>query len=108
MTRPRRSGFIDRGPWRDRRLGTGRRGGGLELGPARRRERGYRTEDVAVRIRLAAGGAMCRTRETPKPAPYDPRTLTIALDDMLPMERVVVPDGGNFNGYPAMFFRDPG
>lgn len=37
----------------------------------------------------------------------DPRTLTIALDDLLPAERVVAPDGGNFNGYPAMFLEVP-
>jgi thiamine pyrophosphate-dependent acetolactate synthase large subunit-like protein len=34
----------------------------------------------------------------------DPRAATIALDKVLPPERVVVTDGGNFNGYPAMFF----
>src|SRR5699024_12436266 len=34
-------------------------------------------------------------------------TLTNILDDMLPMERVVAPDGGNFNAYPAMHFRVP-
>ncbi|MEQ3549796.1 thiamine pyrophosphate-binding protein [Pseudonocardia nematodicida] len=37
----------------------------------------------------------------------DPRTLTVALDDLLPAERVVAPDGGNFNGYPAMFLDVP-
>src|SRR5699024_5309013 len=26
---------------------------------------------------------------------------------MLPMERVVAPDGGNFNDYPGMHFREP-
>ena len=35
----------------------------------------------------------------------DPRLLSNILDDMLPEERVVVPDGGNFNAYPAMHFR---
>ncbi|MFD1213372.1 thiamine pyrophosphate-dependent enzyme, partial [Arthrobacter sp. GCM10027362] len=37
----------------------------------------------------------------------DPRTLTPALNDLLPIERVVVPDGGNFSGYAAMFFQVP-
>ncbi|WRL66694.1 thiamine pyrophosphate-binding protein [Blastococcus brunescens] len=38
---------------------------------------------------------------------HRPRTLTIALDGLLPSRRVVVPAGGNFNGYPAMFFDVP-
>ncbi|SNS08981.1 Acetolactate synthase large subunit [Streptosporangium subroseum] len=37
----------------------------------------------------------------------DPRTLTIALDDLLPAERVVSIDSGNFMGYPAMFLDVP-
>jgi acetolactate synthase I/II/III large subunit len=37
----------------------------------------------------------------------DPRTLTIALDDMLPAERVVAVDSGNFMGYPSMYLSVP-
>ncbi len=37
----------------------------------------------------------------------DPRTLTIALDDLLPEERTVVIDSGNFMGYPSMFLGVP-
>jgi thiamine pyrophosphate-dependent acetolactate synthase large subunit-like protein len=37
----------------------------------------------------------------------DPRTLTIALDDMLPAERLVAIDSGNFMGYPSMFLSVP-
>ncbi len=37
----------------------------------------------------------------------DPRTLTIALDDMLPAERIVAVDSGNFMGYPSMFLTVP-
>jgi thiamine pyrophosphate-dependent acetolactate synthase large subunit-like protein len=37
----------------------------------------------------------------------DPRTLTIALDDLLPAERVVSVDSGNFMGYPSMFLSVP-
>jgi acetolactate synthase-1/2/3 large subunit len=33
----------------------------------------------------------------------DPRTLSIALDDLLPAERTVAVDSGNFMGYPSMF-----
>jgi acetolactate synthase I/II/III large subunit len=37
----------------------------------------------------------------------DPRTLTIALDDMLPAERLVAVDSGNFMGYPSMYLTVP-
>jgi thiamine pyrophosphate-dependent acetolactate synthase large subunit-like protein len=37
----------------------------------------------------------------------DPRTLTIALDDLLPSERIVAVDSGNFMGYPSMFLSVP-
>jgi len=37
----------------------------------------------------------------------DPRTLTIALDDLLPVERVIAVDSGNFMGYPSMFLSVP-
>jgi thiamine pyrophosphate-dependent acetolactate synthase large subunit-like protein len=37
----------------------------------------------------------------------DPRTLSIALDEILPPERVVAIDSGNFMGYPAMFLSVP-
>jgi thiamine pyrophosphate-dependent acetolactate synthase large subunit-like protein len=40
-------------------------------------------------------------------ARIDPRTLTIALDDLLPEERVVAVDSGNFMGYPSMFLSVP-
>ena len=37
----------------------------------------------------------------------DPRTLSIALDDLLPEERTVATDSGHFLGYPAMYLRVP-
>jgi acetolactate synthase I/II/III large subunit len=37
----------------------------------------------------------------------DPRTLSIELDGMLPAERTVVVDSGNFMGYPSMFLSVP-
>jgi thiamine pyrophosphate-dependent acetolactate synthase large subunit-like protein len=68
---------------------------------------GYRTPEVATR--LAAGR---RWRDVPfEPAAeegrIDPRTLTIALDDLLPAERTVATDSGHFMGYPAMFLDVP-
>jgi len=71
------------------------------------RATGYRTPAVAER--LAAEG---RWRDVPfKPEAeagrIDPRTLTIALDDLLPAQRTVATDSGNFMGYPAMFLAVP-
>lgn len=37
----------------------------------------------------------------------DPRTLSIALDDLLPRERTVATDSGHFMGYPAMYLPVP-
>jgi thiamine pyrophosphate-dependent acetolactate synthase large subunit-like protein len=37
----------------------------------------------------------------------DPRALTVALDDLLPADRVVAVDSGNFMGYPSMFLDVP-
>lgn len=40
-------------------------------------------------------------------ARLDPRTLTIALDDLLPAQRTVAVDSGNFMGYPSMYLSVP-
>src|SRR5206468_3551005 len=37
----------------------------------------------------------------------DPRALSIGLDDLLPAERVVAVDSGNFMGYPSMYLSVP-
>src|SRR5262249_31000314 len=67
----------------------------------------YRTDDVAQRI--TAG---CRWRDVPfdnasNAERIDPRTVSIALDDLLPAERTVCIDSGNFMGYPSMFLAVP-
>jgi thiamine pyrophosphate-dependent acetolactate synthase large subunit-like protein len=68
---------------------------------------GYR--DDARRSRIAGE---LRWRDVPyddwgDDGTIDPRTLTIALDDMLPPERVVAVDSGNFMGFPSMFLSVP-
>jgi thiamine pyrophosphate-dependent acetolactate synthase large subunit-like protein len=78
-----------------------------ELDRRGQRVEGYRTPAVAKR--LAAEG---RWRDVPfqpeaEAGRIDPRTLTIALDDLLPVQRTVVTDSGNFMGYPAMFLGVP-
>jgi thiamine pyrophosphate-dependent acetolactate synthase large subunit-like protein len=45
--------------------------------------------------------------ETTAPDVLDPRTLSIALDDLLPTERTVVVDSGHFMGWPSMYLRVP-
>ena len=68
---------------------------------------GYRTQKLRERIETEV-----RWRDVPYTDEgdgrrIDPRTLTIALDDMLPAERTVAIDSGNFMGYPSMFLSVP-
>ncbi|WP_433506907.1 thiamine pyrophosphate-binding protein [Pseudonocardia halophobica] len=71
------------------------------------RRTGYRTPEV--RSAIADRG---RLRDVPYtdltgPEGIDPRALTVALDDLLPAERVVAVDSGNFMGYPAAYLQVP-
>ena len=87
--------------------------------PSRRRARlRWRPNGVAVnrvcarrssRARIAAEGRWRLVPYVDEGADglIDPRTLTIALDDLLPAERTVVIDSGNFMGYPSMFLSVP-
>ncbi|WP_406446797.1 thiamine pyrophosphate-binding protein [Streptomyces sp. NBC_01613] len=68
---------------------------------------GYRTPDTA-----SALAARVRWRDVPYEDEgtrerIDPRTLSIALDDILPAERVVGVDSGNFMGYPSAYLSVP-
>jgi acetolactate synthase I/II/III large subunit len=68
---------------------------------------GWRTD--AVRERIAATGRWSAVSYVDEGAAgrIDPRTLTIELDGILPAERTVVVDSGNFMGYPSMFLTVP-
>lgn len=67
---------------------------------------GYR--DAALASRIAAGSWRRQTFEDAStPDTIDPRTLTMALDDILPADRIVVVDGGHFSGWPAMYLDAP-
>ncbi|MGW0578449.1 thiamine pyrophosphate-binding protein [Streptomyces sp. NPDC002920] len=77
----------------------------LETGGGRRE--GLRTVDLAEAL-----AAQVRLRDVPYEdtsggGRIDPRTLTIALDDLLPTERVIGVDSGNFMGYPIMYLSVP-
>jgi acetolactate synthase I/II/III large subunit len=83
--------------------------GGAEAddGSAVSRSAGYRSAAVGARI-----AAERRWRDVPfddesDDSHIDPRALTIELDDLLPAERTVAVDSGNFMGYPSMFLSVP-
>jgi len=68
---------------------------------------GYRTREIARRIACAGRWRDVPYDEYAEPGRIDPRTLSIELDDVLPPERTVAVDSGNFMGYPAMFLDVP-
>src|SRR5215475_11842861 len=76
------------------------------------RATGYRTPDVQARIESGGRWRQVAYDDWSGPDPagetrIDPRTLTAALDDIVPAERVVAVDSGNFMGYPAAFMAVP-
>ncbi|WP_371415367.1 thiamine pyrophosphate-binding protein [Citricoccus sp. SGAir0253] len=93
----------------------GRTGGGDAAAPGAGAAVGYRTPEVARKVAASLDWADQPFEDTSEPVVegepgsgrIDPRLLTNVLDRMLPDERVVVPDGGNFNAYPAMHLRVP-
>lgn len=80
----------------------GQRGAGGE-----RTAYGYRTPETRERLATSLAWRDVPFEDTSTAERIDPRTLTIALDDLLPRERVVSVDSGNFMGYPSMFLSVP-
>ncbi|TQS46037.1 thiamine pyrophosphate-binding protein [Cryptosporangium phraense] len=68
------------------------------------RREGYRTAAVAARIADGPGWGPFDLSTADR---IDPRELSVALDRMLPVERTVAVDSGNFMGYPAAFLSVP-
>jgi thiamine pyrophosphate-dependent acetolactate synthase large subunit-like protein len=68
---------------------------------------GYRTPEIAERVRAARYWSDQTVEGVDEPGFVDPAALTNALDAMLPDERVVVVDGGNVNAYPGAHLRVP-
>ena len=68
---------------------------------------GYRTEEVRTAIAERIHWRAVPYDDITGPAGIDPRTLSIALDDVLPAERTVAVDSGNFMGYPSAYLRVP-
>lgn len=68
---------------------------------------GYRSEGLRERIARESRWRDLPYEDEGDGGRIDPRTLSIALDDLLPAERVVAVDSGNFMGYPSMYLSVP-
>ncbi|GIG91661.1 thiamine pyrophosphate-binding protein [Plantactinospora endophytica] len=66
-----------------------------------------RTEELRRRIAAEGRWRDVSYSDNSVAGRIDPRTLSIALDDLLPAERTVAVDSGNFMGYPSMFLSVP-
>ncbi|KUM73356.1 thiamine pyrophosphate-binding protein [Streptomyces curacoi] len=77
----------------------------LDAGGERRR--GYRTPEVAAALAARVRWRDVPYEDTSTRERIDPRTLSIALDDLLPAERVIGVDSGNFMGHPSMYLSVP-
>ena len=68
---------------------------------------GYRSDAVAGRLAREGRWRDVPYKEVREDGRIDPRTLSIALDGMLPAQRTVAVDSGNFMGYPAVYLDVP-
>jgi thiamine pyrophosphate-dependent acetolactate synthase large subunit-like protein len=64
---------------------------------------GYRTDDVRRRLDAGIGWATVPYDDLGGGGRIDPRTLSRDLEVLLPDDRVVAVDSGNFMGYPAAY-----
>ncbi|WP_326671255.1 thiamine pyrophosphate-binding protein [Streptomyces canus] len=74
--------------------------------PGGKRE-GLRTPGIAEAVATRLRWRDVPYEDTSTRDRIDPRTLSIALDDLLPAERVIGVDSGNFMGHPSMFLSVP-
>jgi acetolactate synthase I/II/III large subunit len=68
---------------------------------------GYRTPELQARIAREVRWRDVPFTDESDGQRIDPRALSIALDDLLPAERTVAVDSGNFMGYPSMYLSVP-
>jgi thiamine pyrophosphate-dependent acetolactate synthase large subunit-like protein len=68
---------------------------------------GWRTPELRARIAAEGRWRDVPYQDTTGGGRIDPRTLSAALDELLPAERTVAVDSGNFMGYPAMYLSVP-
>lgn len=67
----------------------------------------YRTEDHAVAIKKASRWRNVETPDLSTESLIDPRVLSRELDALLPTDRIVSVDSGNFMGYPSQYLAVP-
>ena len=75
--------------------------------PAVRAQTGYRTPEIKARIAERGRWSARDYQDISTPTTIDPRTLSARLDELLPAERVVSVDSGNFMGYPSAYLSVP-
>ena len=68
---------------------------------------GARSPELAARLAREVRWRDVPYEDDSDGSTIDPRTLSIALDDLLPSPRTVAVDSGNFMGYPAMYLEVP-
>lgn len=68
---------------------------------------GYRTPEIAERLRTAGRWPQVAHTELSTLHTIDPRTLSARLDAILPVQRQLAVDSGNFMGYPAGYLAVP-
>lgn len=68
---------------------------------------GYRTAGLLRRIEAGVLWRDTPAEDSSTETHIDPRTLSIALDDLIPKARVVSVDSGNFMGHPSMYLGVP-
>jgi len=73
-----------------------------ELDRRHQRRDGWRSKDLAERI-ARGGWSQHPFEEATAGDSIDPRTLSIALDELLPASRTLVVDSGHFMGWPPMY-----
>ncbi|MGE5829836.1 MAG: thiamine pyrophosphate-binding protein, partial [Micromonosporaceae bacterium] len=78
-----------------------------ELARRGHRDTGWRNAEVGTRIASGRRWRDVSYADDGDADHIDPRTLSIALDDLLPAQRTVAVDSGNFLGYPSMFLEVP-
>ncbi len=68
---------------------------------------GYRTDGIRDRIAREGAWSALPFDDLSGDGRIDPRLLSAELDRMLPAERTVAVDSGNFAGYPSAYIRPP-
>jgi acetolactate synthase-1/2/3 large subunit len=80
---------------------------GGDTHPVRDDGGGYRSAELRARIAQQGRWRDVPFKDESDGERIDPRALSIALDDLLPADRTVAVDSGNFMGYPSVYLSVP-